>query len=162
METKYPNASHKRCLWHIPHTLKHLLYMEKLPVEERGVLAAYASYILKEKDFMKSQQLYINFMYWFKTMNMTNIYNYLYNAYNSIFIDEKQWGDSSSIRVTSIIEREMREINRRTDIVCRWSKTGVENILKILLTQKYSSHNWEKFFPTIRINNIKFSATICN
>lgn len=162
VEDVYPTANHKRCLWHIPHTLKHLLYLEKLPVEERKALSSYASYILKEKDFMKAQHLYIDFMYWFKSINMSSIYNYLYNAYNNIFIDEYQWKDCSTLHVTSLIEREMREINRRTDIGCRWSKVGVRNMLKILLIQKYSPHNWEKYFPIIRRNNINIKATICN
>ena len=58
-------------------------------------------------------------MYWFKTVNMMSIYNYLYNAYNNIFINEDQWNDSTLLHVTSLVEREMREINRRTDIGCR-------------------------------------------
>ena len=162
LENVYPTANHKRCLWHIPHTLKHLLYLEKLPVEERGVLSSYASYILKEKDFMKAQHLYIDFMYWFKSVNMMSIYNYLYNAYNNIFINEDQWNDSTLLHVTSLVEREMREINRRTDIGCRWSRNGVENLLKIKLVQKYAPHTWEKYFPNMRSNNINTFAMICH
>lgn len=161
IEDVYPTANHKRCLWHIPHTLIHLLYFEKMPTEERKILGNYATHILKEKDFMKAQHLYINFMYWFKSMKMNNIYNYLYNAYNNIFVNSDDWANSDNIGVTSLVEREMREINRRTDIGCRWSKTGVYNILKIILVQKYSSHNWEKYFPIIRRNNVKIEATIC-
>ena len=101
-------------------------------------------------------------MYWFKSMKMINIYNYLYNAYNKIFINEKEWNIKNNIITTSLIEREMREINRRTDIGCRWSEAGVENLLKIRLVQKYSPHNWKEYFPTIRRNNINITATICN
>ena len=162
LEQVYPTANHKRCLWHIPHTLKHFLYLEKIPVDERVVMASYLSKILKEKDFMKAQHLYIDFMYWFKKVKMIDIYNYLYNAYNKIFVKETEWNSKNNIVVTSLVEREMREINRRTDIGCRWSKAGVENLLKIRLVQKYSSHDWEKYFPIIRKNNINITATICN
>ena len=162
LEQVYPTANHKRCLWHIPHTLKHLLYFEKMPVDERVVLSSYLSKILKESNFIKAQHLYIDLMYWFKSMKMINIYNYLYNAYNKIFINEKEWNIKNNIITTSLIEREMREINRRTDIGCRWSEAGVENLLKIRLVQKYSPHNWKEYFPTIRRNNINITATICN
>lgn len=161
LENTYPTANHKRCLWHIPHTLKHLLYFEKMLVEERGVLASYLAKILKEQNFMKAQHLYIDLMHWFKTMKMNNIYNYLYNAYTKIFVNEKDWISENNIMVTSLVEREMREINRRTDLGCRWSKKGVENLLKIKLVEKYSSHDWKKYFPPTNKNNIDIKATIC-
>lgn len=101
-------------------------------------------------------------MYWFKTVNMMSIYNYLYNAYNNIFINEDQWNDSTLLHVTSLVEREMREINRRTDIGCRWSRNGVENLLKIKLVQKYAPQTWEKYFPNMRSNNINTFAMICH
>ena len=68
LEGIYPTAKQKRCLWHLPHTLKHLLYLEKLPIEDRKVLASYLANILKEEDFMKAQHLYIDLMYWFKSI----------------------------------------------------------------------------------------------
>ncbi|HEX6912971.1 MAG TPA: hypothetical protein VF142_21360 [Longimicrobium sp.] len=33
-------------------------------------------------------------------------------------------------RTTSVIEREMREINRRTDVGARWSEPGVDRLLR--------------------------------
>ena len=92
---------------------------------------------------------------------MMSIYNYLYKSYNNIFISEDQWNDSTLLYVTSLAEREMREINRRTDIGCRCSRNGVENLLKIKLAQKYAPQTWEKYFPNMRSNNINTFATIC-
>lgn len=162
LEEIYPTAKHKRCLWHIPHTLKHLLYLEKMPVEERAILSSYLAKVLKEQDLIKAQHLYIDLMYWFKSVNMNNIYNYLYNAYNKVFISEKDWNSENNIIVTSLVEREMREINRSTDIGCRWSKKGVENLLKVKLVEKYSPHNWNKYFLPTKKKNINIVATICN
>jgi hypothetical protein len=34
-------------------------------------------------------------------------------------------------RTTSVIEREMREINRRSDVGVRWSESGIDNLLRL-------------------------------
>ena len=56
----------------------------------------------------------------------------------------------------------MREINRRIEVGCRWSPMGVENLLKIKLVQKYSRHDWEKYFPPILKNKLNIKVTLCN
>ncbi|MBS5950649.1 MAG: NAD-dependent epimerase/dehydratase family protein [Clostridium sp.] len=83
-----------------------------------------------------------------------------YNSVERVF--PKEINSENNVIVTSFVEHEIREINRRTDISCRWSAVGVENLLKIKLVQKYSPHNWEQYFKTIRRNNINITATICN
>lgn len=83
-----------------------------------------------------------------------------YNSVERVF--PKEINSENNVIVTSFVEHEIREINRRTDISCHWSAVGVENLLKIKLVQKYSPHNWEKYFKTIRRNNINITAKICN
>lgn len=100
-------------------------------------------------------------MHCFKTMNIDSIYNYLYNDYTKIFVSEEIWNSENNIMVTSFVEHEMREINRRTDIGCRWSKKGVENLLKIKLVEKYSHNDWEKFFPPATNNKLNLKVTLC-
>lgn len=47
---------------------------------------------------------------------------------------------------TSILERLMREINRRTDVGVRWTDKGCENLLKLFLIKKFQPARWAKIF----------------
>lgn len=47
---------------------------------------------------------------------------------------------------TSILERLMREINRRTDVGVRWSEQGCENLLKLSLIKKFQPRRWNRIF----------------
>jgi len=43
---------------------------------------------------------------------------------------------------TGVLERVMREMNRRTDVVVRWSAEGVRAILMVKLQRKYAHGPW--------------------
>lgn len=59
---------------------------------------------------------------------------------------------------TSIAEREMREINRRTNVSARWSVKGVGNILALLLAFRYKHKAWSDLFPQCK--TLKFTLNI--
>jgi hypothetical protein len=56
----------------------------------------------------------------------------------------------SEERTTSIVEREMREINRRVDVGARWSILGVTHMLKLRLAQRCNPDDYEKLWRSIR------------
>jgi hypothetical protein len=43
---------------------------------------------------------------------------------------------------TGVLERVMREMNRRTDIGVRWSVPGVRGMLMVKLARKYHHGRW--------------------
>ena len=47
-----------------------------------------------------------------------------------------------AIRSTSPVERQMREINRRTDVGVRWSISGVKNLVALDLTRRQNPKQW--------------------
>lgn len=53
----------------------------------------------------------------------------------------------SAERTTSVIEREMREINRRTDVGVRWSVTGVANLLRLRQARRINKDDFERVWP---------------
>lgn len=158
----FEKATHRRCLWHLPRTLNHLLYMEGIPGNERKCFSQALIGILKERDFSKSRNEYVKFTYLFKRIGMTSIENFLKNAFNGIFYNEEDWINTKVNRSNSLIEREMREINRRTDVGCRWSDEGCENLIKLIQIKKYATHCWDTYFKQNKRPVKQFSqVTLC-
>lgn len=44
----------------------------------------------------------------------------------------------------------MREINRRTDVGCRWTDEGVYKIIKLLEIKRHAKDNYEQYFKQNR------------
>lgn len=146
----FEDATHRRCLWHIPRQLAHLLYTYKVPVIEREAFVKGLASILKIDDFYKAIQEYFDFIQMFEMLNFKDVVGYLKNAMPGIFHSEDDWNDKSKHSSNSLIEREMREINRRTDVGCRWSDKGVSKIIKLLQVSKYATHNFDQYFKQNR------------
>ena len=59
-----------------------------------------------------------------------------------IFSDDRAH-QPRAIRSTSPVERQMREINRRTDVGVRWSISGVKNLVALDLIRRLDPKQWE-------------------
>ena len=150
MKDIFADATHRRCIWHIPRQLFHLLYMNKVPVKDREVFLQALIGILKTKNFYKALSEYFHFIQMFKKLGFHDIVSFLENAMSGVFHDEKDWNNRKKHTSNSLIEREMREINRRTDIGCRWSDEGVYKIIKLLEIKRHSTHNFDQYFKQNR------------
>ena len=53
-----------------------------------------------------------------------------------------------AIMATSPVERQMREINRRTDVGARWSIPGVHNIISLDLCRRLDGDQWQDLWQT--------------
>ena len=60
---------------------------------------------------------------------------------DGIFSDE-DGRQPQAIKSTSPVERQMREINRRTDVGVRWSIPGVKNLVALDLTRRLDHEGW--------------------
>ncbi len=58
---------------------------------------------------------------------------------------------------TGVLERVMREMNRRTDVGVRWSIEGVRAILMVKLGRKYAHGRWSAPEATDQQPNVRFS-----
>ena len=54
-----------------------------------------------------------------------------------------------SERTTSVIEREMREINRRTDVGARWSEPGVDRLLRLRHSKRINPDDFDRVWSTV-------------
>jgi hypothetical protein len=50
----------------------------------------------------------------------------------------------SEERTTSVVEREMRELNRRTDVGARWTPKGIRNLLKLRLAKRHNPEDYQR------------------
>jgi len=55
-----------------------------------------------------------------------------------------------SERTTSVIEREMREINRRTDVGRRWSIPGIDHLLRLRHSKRLNPDDFERVWSSVR------------
>jgi hypothetical protein len=56
----------------------------------------------------------------------------------------------SAERTTSVMEREMREVNRRTDVGARWSVNGITNLVRLRLAKRHNPDDYERVWSPLR------------
>lgn len=146
----FPQTNYRRCIWHIPRNLSHLLYLNGVPVKDRQSLVMGLSKILKNPDFYKSISEYMYFYRVFEKLGFNDVTSYLYKAMEGIYLSNSDWQNKEKHTSNSLIEREMREINRRMDVGCRWTDESALKLLKLVEIHKYASHNFDEYFKQNR------------
>ena len=120
----------QRCLWHLPHQLRHFLWQDGLPFNARKHYVSELIEILHlctlPSFFMKLR--YRSFLHELKQNRLINSYTHLLNAEHELTTSRD---NRFHYHTTAPVERLMREINRRVDIGVRWSIPGVENLLLV-------------------------------
>jgi hypothetical protein len=51
---------------------------------------------------------------------------------------------------TSVIEREMREINRRADVGARWSIPGVDHLLRLRHSKRINPDDFDRVWNVVQ------------
>ena len=135
-----PTARHQLCEWHLTESLKHFLTLQRVRPVERRALARELAGILRRR----SRRGYTAFRA--KLRRYRNVASLLRQALPYIM-----YADRSAERTNSIAEREMRELNRRTDVGVRWSIAGVRNLLGLRLARRHNPDDyarvWERPTP---------------
>lgn len=132
----FPGARHQLCEWHIPYTLNLLLVMDGgVPLERRKRMAAELRTIIRRRDHAG----YVRFTKRLKQGSHARAL--LEHAFPYIMYKRR-----SKVRTTSWAERQMRELNRRTDVGVRWSLSGVANMLKLRLATLHNRDDYERIW----------------
>ena len=119
----------QRCRWHLVYQLKHYLWQDDIPHEDRAIYQGRLKDILFGEWSTAPRMLRV-FIKDLETAGCITSAEHLRNARSETFtyrIDK-----NFTYATTTPIEREMRELNRRADVGVRWSERGVENVLKVL------------------------------
>jgi hypothetical protein len=64
---------------------------------------------------------------------------------DGMFFDERRQ-EPMAISATSPVERQMREINRRTDVGARWCISGVTNLVRLDLVRRFDREQWHSLW----------------
>lgn len=132
----YPEARHQWCEWHVGYTLNWSLHEDRMRVKERRQLQRELNGILWSKQGQRTKQRrYIGFLKRLPPRSRKQ----LERARGNVLFDTP-----SSERTTSLVERQMREINRRVDVGVRWSIAGLENLMRLSLTRRHNADDYER------------------
>ncbi len=119
----------QRCLWHLVHQLKHFLWLDGMPHQEKEpYVKELISILFGSRTTQIMKERYLGFLEKLRTSYLTNSFGHLMHAQNEIATSRENGFD---YHTTAPVEREMREINRRADVGVRWSVPGIENLLLV-------------------------------
>jgi hypothetical protein len=141
MRKEHPGVFHGTCEWHLGHSLDHFQLLDGVKNQERkqrvGELGrllwgpaekraeAFQALCDALKDCKQASTL------------LRNVAAYVLSARRP------------SERTTSVIEREMREINRRTDVGARWSVPGVDHLLRLRHSKRINPDDFNRVWSTV-------------
>jgi len=117
----------QRCRWHLGYQLKHYLWQDGVPHAFRGQFQEALTQIVS--DPKQGQKRFRGWQNNLAALGLRTAAGHLENAAKETFTYVKE---PFAYIDTSPLEREMRELNRRADIGARWSRKGLENVLKLL------------------------------
>ena len=135
---RYPNARHQFCEWHVSYSLNYSLRADGVPLEERRALQREMNRILWGRSTQRRKRtLYDRFMARMKPHVTT--YKQLRRASDHILFAEP-----SPERTSSLVERQMREVDRRVWIGARWSVQGMRNLLLLSLAKTHNPDDYAR------------------
>lgn len=140
----YPRARHQLCEWHIVHTLDWSLREDRIGTKRRKRIQASLRQIL----FSEHGSLWKRRNFARITRSLGNLSpkarQQLQSASDLILYES-----SSEERTTSLMERQMREINRRIENGARWSENGAKHLLRLRLAKTHNPDDYARvWIPT--------------
>ncbi|MFW6029515.1 MAG: ISH6 family transposase [Halanaerobiales bacterium] len=139
IEDVFPNSKIQQCIWHLFKTSDHYLWMDGLTVPVRRPLLKELSKLVENQDLngikVFVEQLQIN--------GLENTANFINRGLKDLFTYLEE---DIPFKATSPIEREMREINRRSDVGARWTVVGLSNLLNLRLAYEKNRKTWNNYW----------------
>jgi hypothetical protein len=142
LQAQHPGVRHQLCEWHLGHTSNHLMALDHVPVARRRELVARLNGILWGPRGAKRER-YERF--WRTLVKSPRTQAMLRDS-----LDRILYANPSPERTTSPAEREMREINRRTDVGALWSVRGVNHMLKLRHAMRLNPDDFERVWSPVR------------
>lgn len=134
---RFSNVRHQHCEWHLCHTLNHLLYLDGVKLAERKLLTAELGKIVWGRTIANRRERYAALCS--QLAGYRKAHTMLVDAKENVLFEVP-----SRERTTSVIEREMREINRRSDVGVRWSERGIDNLLRLRAAKRINKDDFER------------------
>jgi hypothetical protein len=138
---RYAEARHQQCEWHVVHTLDWSLMEDRVPLKRRKWLRKLLGRILFRKTTQaRKRRRYERFTRWIGKISR-KAQQQLEQASPRIL-----YAEASAECTTSLVERQMREVNRRMEVGVRWSDTGALNLLRLRLAQQHNPDDYARLW----------------
>ena len=143
LATLHSGVRHQLCEWHMGHSAKHLLALDHVPVAQRVKLVQELNAILWSADSqeVKRQRL--------EAFCCSLPYQRA-KAMLSDSLSRILYLEPSAALTTSPAEREMREVNRRTNVGVLWSVLGVNNMLKLRHALRLNPDDFDRVWTPVQ------------
>jgi hypothetical protein len=143
LQREHPEVRHGLCEWHLGRTLNQLLLLDKVPVQERKALVGRLSGILS-RPLEKRAEAYTAFA---ASLTHSRRARGMLNSSASQVLYETPPPE----RTTSVIEREMREVNRRADVGVRWSVPGIDHLLRLRHSKRINPDDFQRVWSDVQV-----------
>jgi len=132
----FERTRHQLCEWHVAYSMAHMLGLDGMAVAERKKLSGKLNGIMSRGGAWARHQ-------YRRIVESLDAYpraqGLLERAEPFVL-----YSPPSAERTTSVMEREMREVNRRTDVGARWSVSGITNLTKLRLAKRHNPDDYER------------------
>jgi hypothetical protein len=141
MRREHAGVFHGTCEWHLGHSLDHFLLLDRVKNQERKERVAELGRLLwgpVSRRALAFQELRERVRECPQASTMLrNVARYVISKQRPIE------------RTTSVIEREMREINRRTDVGARWTVPGIDHLLRLRHSKRINPDDFNRVWSTV-------------
>jgi hypothetical protein len=151
---RFPNVPVQRCLWHLVRGMTYTAWREGTSKIHRRELRARLVELLTDAhrtgDLTRAHTAYQDLIAEMHDRGVVGAAGYLTAAETEVFTfishpdaGRLLFGDKGRPELaTGVLERVMRDLNRRTDIGVRWSINGCRALLMLKLARKYHHPEW--------------------
>jgi hypothetical protein len=151
---RFPDVPVQRCLWHLVRGMTYTAWREGTSKAHRRELRAHLADLLadahRQQDLPRAQTAYQELIVEMEARGVLRAASYLQAAQPEVFTfishpdaGRLLFGDKGRPELaTGVLERVMRELNRRTDLGVRWSIDGCRALLMLKLARKYHHPEW--------------------
>ena len=151
---RFPGVPVQRCLWHLVRGMTYTAWREGASKAHRRELRAWLVDLLadahREQGLPRAQTAYQGLIDEMNARGVIRAARYLKAAEAEVFTfishpdaGRLLFGDKGRPELaTGVLERVMRELNRRTDLGVRWSIEGCRALLMLKLARKYHHPAW--------------------
>ena len=137
---RYRGARHQQCEWHIGHSLNWSLRVDGVKVAERKQRRAELGKILwGEAPLAERRRQYDAFIE--KLSQSPTSQKQLHQARAFILFEP-----ASKERTTSLLERQMREVDRRAWNGARWSSRGLGHLLRLSFARTHNPDDYQRLW----------------
>jgi hypothetical protein len=148
----FPAARHQLCEWHVPYTLGRMLGQDGMGLEARRKITGKLSGTLARGGQGARESFHR------LTGNLSG-----YPRAHALLSNAEPYmlhTPPSAERTTSVMEREMREVDRRTDVGARWSVSGITNLVRLRLAKRHNPDDYERVWRPLRkpVSTMVFSC----